>query len=218
MKRREFSLSVATTATATALNLPLAAPALAQARQFKEGKDYVKLAKPVASEAPAGKVEVIEFFWYSCPHCNVFEPSFEAWVKTAPKDLLVHRVPVAFNASFVPQQKLYYALEGMGKLPELHTKVFRAVHVERQALNKDDLIFDWIAKQGVDLAKFKEVYGSFTVANQVRKASQLQEAYQVEGVPSMGVAGRYYTDGTMAGNMQNVLQVVEYLAGLVRKG
>ena len=68
------------------------------------------------------------------------------------------------------------------------------------------------------MAKFKEVYGSFTVANQVRKASQLQEAYQVEGVPSMGVAGRYYTDGTMAGNMQNVLQVVEYLAGVVRKG
>ncbi|ADV01788.1 thiol:disulfide interchange protein DsbA/DsbL [Alicycliphilus denitrificans] len=218
MKRREFSLSVASAATAAALGLPVATPALAQARQFKEGKDYVKLGKPVATEAPAGKVEVIEFFWYSCPHCNTFEPSFEAWLKAAPKDLQVRRVPVAFNASFVPQQKLYYTLEGMGKLPELHARVFRAVHVERQALNKDELIFDWIAKQGVDMAKFKEVYGSFTVANQVRKASQLQEAYQVEGVPSMGVAGRYYTDGTMAGNMQNVLQVVEYLAGVVRKG
>src|SRR5574337_181459 len=218
MKRREFSLTVASAATAAALSLPIAAPALAQARQFKEGKDYVKLGKPVASEAPAGKVEVIEFFWYSCPHCNTFEPSFDAWTKAAPKDLQIRRVPVAFNASFVPQQKLYYTLEGMGKLPELHAKVFRAVHVERLALNKDELIFDWIAKQGVDLAKFKEVYGSFTVANQVRKASQLQEAYQVEGVPSMGVAGRYYTDGTMAGNMQNVLQVVEYLAGLVHKG
>ena len=218
MKRREFSLSVASAATAAALGLPVATPALAQARQFKEGKDYVKLGKPVATEAPAGKVEVIEFFWYGCPHCNTFEPSFEAWLKAAPKDLQVRRVPVAFNASFVPQQKLYYALEGMGKLPELHARVFRAVHVERQALNKDELIFDWIAKQGVDVAKFKEVYGSFTVANQVRKASQLQEAYQVEGVPSMGVAGRYYTDGTMAGNMQNVLQVVEYLAGVARKG
>ncbi|MHA7598901.1 thiol:disulfide interchange protein DsbA/DsbL [Alicycliphilus sp. T452] len=218
MKRREFSLSVASAATAAALGLPIATPALAQARQFKEGKDYVKLGKPAATEAPAGKVEVIEFFWYSCPHCSTFEPSFEAWVKTAPKDLQVRRVPVAFNASFVPQQKLYYALEGMGKLPELHAKVFRAVHVERQALNKDDLIFDWIAKQGVDVAKFKEVYGSFTVANQVRKASQLQDAYQIEGVPSMGVAGRYYTDGTMAGNMQNVLQIVEYLAGVARKG
>lgn len=185
MKRREFSLTVAS--AATALSLPLAAPALAQGHQFKEGKDYVKLGKPVATEAPAGKIEVIEFFWYSCPHCNTFEPSLEAWIKSAPKDLHIRRVPVAFNASFVPQQKLYYALEGMGKLPELHAKVFRAVHVERLPLNKDELIFDWIGKQGVDVAKFKEVYNSFTVSNQVRKASQLQDGYQVEGVPSMGV-------------------------------
>ncbi|MGE4329905.1 thiol:disulfide interchange protein DsbA/DsbL [Diaphorobacter sp.] len=218
MKRREFSLSAASAATAATLGLPLATPALAQPRQFKEGKDYAKLSKPAASEAPAGKIDVIEFFWYSCPHCNTFEPSFEAWSKAAPKDLHIRRVPVAFNSSFVPQQKLYYTLEGMGKLPELHARVFRAVHVERQPLNKDELIFDWVAKQGVDVAKFKEVYASFTVANQVRKASQLQEAYQVEGVPSMGVAGRYYTDGTMAGSMQSVLQVVEYLAGLARKG
>ena len=216
MKRREFSLTVAS--AATALSLPLAAPALAQGRQFTEGKDYVKLGKPVATEAPAGKIEVIEFFWYSCPHCNTFEPSLEAWIKSAPKDLHIRRVPVAFNASFVPQQKLYYALEGMGKLPELHAKVFRAVHVERLPLNKDELIFDWIGKQGVDVAKFKEVYNSFTVSNQVRKASQLQDGYQVEGVPSMGVAGRYYTDGTMAGNMQSVLQVVEHLVGVARKG
>lgn len=218
MKRREFSLSAASAAAATALSLPVAAPALAQARQFKEGKDYVKLGKPVAPDAPAGKIEVVEFFWYSCPHCNTFEPALEAWMKAAPKDLQIRRVPVAFNASFVPQQKLYFALEGMGKLPELHAKVFRAVHVERQPLNKDELIFDWIGKQGADVAKFKEVYNSFTVSNQARKAVQMQEAYQVEGVPSMGVAGRYYTDGTMAGNMQNVLQVVEYLAGLARKG
>ncbi len=218
MKRREFSLSAATAAAASALTLPLATPAFAQARQFKEGKEYVKLGKPVPTEAPAGKVEVIEFFWYSCPHCNAFEPALEAWIKAAPKDLHIRRVPVAFNATFVPQQKLYFALEGMGKLPEVHAKVFRAVHVERLPLNKDELIFDWIAKQGVDAAKFKEVYNSFTVSNQVRKASQLQEAYGVEGVPSMGVAGRYYTDGTMAGNMQNVLQVVDQLAAQARKG
>lgn len=218
MKRREFSLSAATAAAASALTLPLATPAFAQARQFKEGKEYVKLGKPVSTEAPAGKVEVIEFFWYSCPHCNAFEPALEAWIKAAPKDLHIRRVPVAFNATFVPQQKLYFALEGMGKLPEVHAKVFRAVHVERLPLNKDELIFDWIAKQGVDAAKFKEVYNSFTVSNQVRKASQLQEAYGVEGVPSMGVAGRYYTDGTMAGNMQNVLQVVDQLAAQTRKG
>jgi len=218
MKRREFSLSAASAVAASALTLPLASTAQAQARQFKEGKDYRRLDKPVAPDAPAGKVDVIEFFWYSCPHCNAFEPALEAWVKAAPKDLSIRRMPVAFNASFVPQQKLYYALEGMGKLDEMHAKVFRAIHVEKQKLAKDDEILAWVAKQGVDAAKFKEVYGSFTVSNQIRRASQLQDAYGVEGVPSMGVAGKYYTDGTMAGNMLNVLQVVEHLAATARKG
>src|SRR3989344_3909129 len=191
MKRREFSLSAASAVAASALTLPVATPALAQARQFKEGKDFRRLDKPVA---------------------------LDAWVKAAPKDLSVRRMPVAFNASFVPQQKLYYALEGMGKLEALHAKVFRAIHVEKQKLAKDDEIFAWVAQQGVDATKFKEIYTSFSVSNQVRRASQLQDAYGVEGVPSMGVAGKFYTDGTMAGSMQNVLQVVEHLAAVARKG
>ena len=211
MKRREFPLPAASALAVGAISLP----AMAQPR---EGKDYRKLAKPAATEAPAGKVEVIEFFWYSCGHCNAFEPAFAAWLKTAPKDLVVHRVPVAFNGSFVPQQKIYYALEGLGKTEEIHAKVFRAIHVDRLKLTKDEEIFDWMGKQGVDVAKFKEMYNSFTVSNQVRKATQIQDAYGVEGVPSMGVAGRYYTDGTMAGSMQNVLQVVEQLAAQARKG
>ena len=218
MKRRDFSLSAASAVAASALTLPVANTALAQARQFKEGKDFRRLDKPVASDAPAGKIDVIEFFWYSCSHCNAFEPTLDAWIKTAPKDLNIRRMPVAFNASFVPQQKLYYALEGMGKLDELHTRVFRAIHIEKQKLAKDDEIFAWIAKQGVDAAKFKDIYGSFSVSNQIRRASQLQDVYGVEGVPSMGVAGKYYTDGTMAGNMQAVLQVVDYLTTTARKG
>ncbi len=217
MKRREFSLSAASAVAASALTLPVANPAMAQARQFKEGKDFKRLDKPVAPDAPAGKVDVIEFFWYSCPHCHAFEPTLDAWVKAAPKDLSIRRVPVAFNASFVPQQKLFYTLEGMGKLDALHAKVFRAIHVEKAKLAKDDEILAWVTQQGVDVAKFKEVYGSFSVANQVRRASQLQDSYGVEGVPSMGVAGKYYTDGTMAGSMQTVLQVVEYLAATARK-
>ena len=217
MKRREFSLSAASAVAASALTLPVANPAMAQARQFKEGKDFKRLDKPVAPDAPAGKVDVIEFFWYSCPHCHAFEPTLDAWVKAAPKDLSIRRVPVAFNASFVPQQKLFYTLEGMGKLDALHAKVFRAIHVEKAKLAKDDEILAWVNQQGVDVAKFKEVYGSFSVANQVRRASQLQDSYGVEGVPSMGVAGKYYTDGTMAGSMQTVLQVVEYLAATARK-
>ena len=216
MKRRDFSVTAASLA-AVAAGSTLGLPALAQAAPFKEGKDYVKLAKPVAAVstagASAGKVEVLEFFWYSCSHCNEFEPVLAAWMKsTAPKNTSVQRVPVAFNASFAAQQKLYYTLEGMGKVDELHQRVFRAIHVERQNLSKEDGIFAWVGKQpGMDMVKFKEVYNSFSVASQVRRATQLQEAYGVEGVPSMGVAGRYYTDGTHAGSMPAVLNVVNYL-------
>ena len=194
-------------------------PAMAQARQFKEGKDYTRLAKPLTPDAPAGKVDVIEFFWYSCSHCNAFEPALESWIKAAPKDLSIRRIPVAFNASFVPQQKLYYALQGMGKVDELHARVFRAIHVEKINLSKEDAIMAWMAKQpGIDMAKFKEMYASFNVASQAQRAAQLQEAYGVEGTPSMGVAGRFYTDGTMAGSLNAVLQVVDHLVAVSRKG
>lgn len=208
MKRRDFSLNAA---------LALAAPLLpfaaqAQGATPKEGKDYNKLAKPAASDVPAGKVEVLEFFWYSCGHCATFEPIFHTWIKTAPANAVVRRVPVAFNASYVPAQKLYYALEGLGKVDELHQRVFRAIHVEKQRLAKDDEIMAWMAKQpGIDMTKFKEMYQSFGVANQVRRATQMQDAYGVEGTPSIGVAGRYYTDGTMAGSLQAMVLVANHL-------
>lgn len=216
MKRREFSL-VASAAATGALALG-SSSSWAQAAAFKEGKDYLRLSKPAPVSAPAGKVEVIEFFWYSCPHCNAFEPTFAAWKNAAPADVVVQRVPVSFNASFVPQQKLYYTLEGMNLLNTLHAKAFHAIHVERNRLATDDAIFEWAGKQGVDVAKFKEMYNSFTVSNQIRKATQLQQAYDVEGVPAMGVAGKYYTDGTKAGSMENVLRVVNSLIVSSRKG
>ena len=209
MKRREFSTATAAAMAASAFT----APAFAQSAAPQEGKQYRKLPKPAPVEAPAGKVEVVEFFWYNCNHCANFEPELEAWLKTAPKNMAFRRVPIAFNAGFADQQKLYYALEGMGKVDELHARVFKAIHIEKQNLSKEDAIFAWVGKQpGMDLAKFKDQYKSFNVASQVRKATQLQDAYGVEGVPAMGVAGRYYTDGTMAGSMPNVLKVVEVLA------
>ncbi|MBF6629922.1 MAG: thiol:disulfide interchange protein DsbA/DsbL [Comamonas sp.] len=214
MQRRQFSLAAATAASSMALGT---SSVFAQAAAPKEGKEYLRLSKPAPTDAGASKVEVVEFFWYSCPHCNAFEPTFAAWKQKTPADVVVQRVPVAFNASFVPQQKLYYALQAMDNFDALHVKVFHAIHVERNKLAKDEDIFNWVAKQGVDVNKFKEVYNSFSVSNQVRKATALQQAYDVEGVPSMGVAGRYYTDGPRAGNMTNVLQVVDYLVAQSRK-
>lgn len=193
--------------------------AIAQTPAFKPrpGKDFVELDKRAPVEAPAGRIEVVEFFWYSCPHCNAFEPAFEAWVKAAPKDVTVQRVPVGFREDFAPQQRLFYALEALGRLETMHRKVFQAIHVERQTLNRDDLVIAWAERQGLDKARFTEAYQSFGVGTKLRKANQLQDAYRVEGVPALGIAGRFYTDGNMAGTMDRALVVADALIAEVRK-
>ncbi|HWP13608.1 MAG TPA: thiol:disulfide interchange protein DsbA/DsbL [Ramlibacter sp.] len=216
MNRREFSVGAACVLAATALG-GLPASVLAQARKPEEGTDYLALDKRVSVDAPAGKVEVIEFFWYSCPHCNAFEPKLDAWSKKLPADVVLKRVPVAFRDDFVPQQRLFYTLEALGKLGELHAKVFQAIHAERQAINREELILDWAAKQGLDRAKFKELYNSFSVSTKARRATQLQDGFKVQGVPAIGIAGRYLTDGTMAGTLDRALQVTDYLIAESRK-
>jgi thiol:disulfide interchange protein DsbA len=160
----------------------------------------------------------VEFFWYSCGHCNAFEPMLKAWVKRLPKDVAFRRVPVAFRDDFAPQQRLYFVLEAMGLLDQLHERVFAAIHVQKLNLSKGDAIIDWVAKQGVDAAKFTAQYNSFSIATKATRATQLQNAYKVEGVPALGVAGRFYTDATSAGSMERALQVVDALVTGVRGG
>ena len=212
MKRREFSI-------ATLGSLGLSTPLFAQGpAKFVPGKDYMKLDRVVPTETEAGKIELIEFFWYSCPHCNAFEPSFAQWIKNAPKDVVVRRVPVAFRDDFGPQQRLFFTLEAMGLLEKLHVKIFQAVQVERLPLNTEASIQTRIEKQGFDKAKFADTYKSFGVASKVKRAVQLQNDFKIEGVPSLGVAGRFYTDGTLAGSMDRALQVTDSLLALVRQG
>lgn len=216
MKRREFSQAVAGVALVSG---PLLAPvAHAQSKKPQAGTDYQVLDPRAAVEAPAGKVEVVEFFWYSCPHCNAFEPTLSGWAQKMPKDVVLRRVPVAFRDDFVPQQRLYYALEAMGLVEKFHVKVFAAIHGEKINLTTGEAITEWMGRQGVDKAKFVEQYNSFSVVTKAGRASKLQNAYKVEGVPAMGVAGRFYTDGSMAGSMERALQVVDTLVADVRSG
>lgn len=214
MNRREFSLCAAALLGASALGWPQLA--LAQ-RKPEEGKDYRALDKRAPVQAPPGKIEVVEFFWYSCPHCNAFEPQLNAWLKKLPPDVAFRRVPVAFRDDFVPQQRLYYTLEAMGRVDELHDKVFEAIHQQHQPTDREDRILAFAAKNGLDKAKFQELYNSFSVSTKARQAKQLQDDYQVDGVPALGVAGRYYTDGTLAGGMDRALQVIDYLVAEARK-
>lgn len=215
MKRRDFSLA----ATSLGLLSLAANPAHAQVRAPKAGTEYLVLDKRAPVDAPAGKIEVVEFFSYNCPHCNDFEPALEAWVKTLPKEVAFRRIPVPFVGNDVEaKQRLYYALEAMGKIDEFQPKVFNAIHAQRQNVNGDANIIAWASANGLDGAKFKETFTSFSVASKAKRASQMTDAYKVAGVPAMAVAGRWYVDGETAGNMTKVLQVVNYLIGEAKKG
>ena len=212
MKRREFATCLGTVA------LAVSAP-LARAQNTPvEGTHYVRLSQPVATIAEAGKIEVVEFFWYGCPHCNAFEPSLEAWVKKLPADVVFRRVPVAFREEpFVAHQRLYYALEAMGQVEAMHRKVFYAIHNDKQQLAKPADIQAFMTKNGVDGAKFLDVFNSFGVQTKAKQARQLSEAYKIDGVPALGIQGRYFTSGTLAGNTDRALEVTNFLLQRARK-
>lgn len=185
---------------AAAVGFSLAAfAALASPANPQNGVDYRTLDRAQQTDA-VGKVEVTEFFWYSCPHCSALEPSLADWVKRQGDKIAFKRVPVAFRASMVPQQKLYYALEALGRSEEFQGKIFHAIHVQRQPLDAENAIVDFMVKQGIDRKQFLDVYNSFAVQTKARRAAQLQEAYRIDGVPIVAVDGRYLTSPAIVGN------------------
>ncbi|MDB5794628.1 MAG: disulfide bond formation protein DsbA [Noviherbaspirillum sp.] len=210
-----------------ALSLTLmAASAGASPANPQNGTDYRTLEKAQATES-GKKVEVTEFFWYSCPHCAALEPALQDWVKKQGDKIEFRRVPVAFRDTFVPEQKLFYTLEAMGKLDPVHLKVFNAIHGERQRLDNDAAITAFVTKQGIDKEKFLEVYNSFGVQAKVRRAAQLQTAYKVDGVPMIAIDGRFITAPSIVarsiGNQPEsalhaaTLQVMDVLVARVAK-
>ncbi len=170
----------------------LAAGAGATPENPQNGKDYLTLQQAQQTEA-AGKVEVLEFFWYSCRYCNSLETPLAQWVKKQGDKIAFKRVPVGFGEEFVPQQRLYYSLEAMGKADEFQQKVFHAIHGERRRLDTEAQIVDFVVKQGIDKQKFLDLYNSFGVSTKVRRATQLQQAYNIRSVPVLAVGGRYVT-------------------------
>lgn len=211
MQRRDFSRSLIT-AGVTVAGFGLS-PALAQRVSFQEGKDFVRLAKPAPTESPIGQVEVVEFFSYACVHCYNFEPIFDAWIRKKPAHVTVRRIPVAFNQGFVPMQRLYFALEALGLVDTLHEKVFKAIHVERLPLTTPPAILAWVEKQGVNRDQFNAAFNGAAV-KQGERAIGLQDAYQVEGTPALGVAGRFY----VGGQGPRTLLVADFLVAEARKG
>jgi thiol:disulfide interchange protein DsbA len=207
------ALVLAQTNKTAAAPAPKAAPAAAAPATIPiaAGKDYALVNPKAPVEAPAGKIEVVEFFWFNCSHCYHFEAMLTPWVQKLPANVAYRKVPVGFNPSFVPQQKMFYALEAMGLIASLTPKIFNAIHEQRIKLDTEAQITDWLAKQGVDKAKFSAMFSSFAIGSKATRASKLQDAYQIDGVPTMGVAGQFLTNGTMTGSMPRMLQVVSSL-------
>ena len=189
---------------------PIAAPNPAAV----QGKDYKRIKTAVPTDTPKGKAEVLEFFGYWCPHCNHFAPEFEAWRKQAPAELVFSMVPVAFgDPNRQPLQRLYLALRDLNLLDALHMRAFKAVHEEKLPLFTNDAVIAWAKSQKeVNAEQFMQAYNSFSMDAQMAKADQLTQDYEVDGVPSFGVAGKYYVDGTMAKSMARATQIATMLA------
>jgi thiol:disulfide interchange protein DsbA len=208
MNRHRRTLSIALGIAA------LGAPLTARAQQLRPGSDYTVL-KPELPVETQGKIEVLEFFWYGCPHCYGLEPLLEAWLPKLPADTQFRRIPAVFNERWAKDAAIFYALEASGNLERLHRPLFDAIHRDALKTDNGQALGQWLTKNGVDTRKFDEVGRSFSVQSKVRRAAQLSSAYRIEGTPAMAVHGRY-TVGTDRGHAA-MLATVDYLIDQVRR-
>lgn len=176
---------------------------------------YLTLTPPQPSDT-TGKIEVLEFFAYTCPHCHTMEPMVQNWAKTLPDNVVLKHVPVAFNASMADLQKLYYSLESLNRL-DLHDKVFDTIHTQRKRIYTADAIADWAQTQGIDRKAFLDVFNSFGVQSKVARANELAKAYKIEGTPSLAVGGKYVTSPSMAGSYEGTISEAQKLVDMLNK-
>ena len=204
---------------AAAFSAFAAVPAMATEPQA--GAQYLVL--PSVQPTDTGKkVEVIEFFAYYCPHCYAFEPLLHAWVKKQGDNIVFKRVHVPGGASVLPQQRLFYTLDAMGLLDQYHQKVFDAIHQQHVRLSSDEQVFDWVAQNGIDRARFTDTYRSFGIQARLRRAAAMMDAYYVDRWPLVVIDGRFVTSPSHAGasapagsteaqQQETALQVMDFL-------
>lgn len=217
-RRREL---LAALCAAPAAWLGATSPAQAQAFVPEEGRHYQALERRQPTESPR-RVEVLDFFWYGCPHCYNFLPDLEAWRKRQPADVAFKHSPIDFgDAAREPHARIFFALQALGRAEELHVKVFEAFHVQHRRLTDPGDIADFMAANGIPRDRWLEAFNSFSTANQVRRARQTADAYGVDGTPMIGVGGRYLTAPSMLADLSNpsraTLATIDYLVDRLRR-
>lgn len=208
-----FNSLIRRTLAVTTIMTGLMLMPFAQAQAQTEGR-YQTL-KAVQPSETSGKIEVLEFFAYTCPHCKAMEPLVEKWSATLLGDVALQRVPVAFNANMADLQKLYYTLENMERL-DLHPAVFKALHDERKSIITESEIIKWAEDQGLDPEIFGDIFRSFGIQARVNRANELAKNYQIEGTPSIAVGGQFVTSPSMANSYEGTITEANKLIERVR--
>lgn len=214
LHRRQL-IALAVAGGLSGLAAPLAGRAQPMGRMPTEGKEF----KPVRPPQPVegGQIEVLEFFWYGCPACNAVEPALETWRKRLPPDVVYRRLPVAFDAQRQPHTRIYYTLEAIKRVDDLHLRVFTAYHKERRRLLDSNEIADFMAAQGVDRKAWLDNYNSFTVSARTNRAAQVWQAYKIEGTPNVTVDGKWLTSPADAGGLEEFLTTLNFLIDRARR-
>lgn len=192
-------------ALAAALVLPQ------QGQATEVGKDYLVISPAQPTDVKKGQVEVLEFFWYRCPHCFDLEPELNAWARKLPKGVVLRKVPGILNPSWAALARAYYALEALGMLEKLHGEVFDAIHVKGMDLNPPEQFFDWAVTKGVDRRQIADAYNSFAVNTKVMRAQQLTNAFRLNGVPAFAVNGKFVTSAYLTGGNPSLFKTLDEL-------
>ena len=180
------------------------------AQELVEGRNFVTLGSPVPTAQPE-KIEVVELFWYGCPHCYQLEPTINPWAAALPEDVNFVRVPAMFGGIWNVHGQLFFTLEAMKAGEKVHNSIFDALHNSGRKLSTADEIAKFVAEQGVDKELFVKTWNSFSVKSQMEKAKKLALAYQITGVPAIVVNGKYRFDIGMAGGLQETVDVADAL-------
>lgn len=180
--------------------------------QSSTGYEALSPAQPTANPA---KIEIVEFFWYGCPHCYTFEPSLTAWLKTKPENVEFIRIPAVFSEEWEKHAKAYFTAEALGIVDKVHADLFDSVQKAKQenkhVLETEEELAQFFAAHGVKDADFRDAYGSFMVDSKIRQAPALAAKYGITGVPAIIVNGKYRTNGTLAGSQEKMIDVINTL-------
>ena len=193
--------------------LMLAMPASAQSDLFLEGADYQLIDRELPRITdPGDGVEVVELFWYGCPHCYRLEPTLDAWLANGkPADAVFIRMPALLNPNWAIHAQAYYTAVALGLIDQTHSPMMRAIHEDRQRLDDAESLQRFFAQYGVSEADFERAFKSFQVHTEVNRAKKYGQQSGAQGVPAIIVAGKYLTSVTQAGSPEDLIQVINYL-------